>query len=142
MIRRPPRSTRTHTLFPYPTLFRSYRDARRYSGRGRRGAARAAAGTAGRMSGHPRKGRPVAFAPITPESVQPDPVLGLKFTIEARHGGTVLIDMTGLVPRPLAIAFAGALRRSSALGGPIGAASVIKPYRSEEHTSELPSLTR
>src|SRR3546814_14142969 len=36
--------------------------------------------------------------------------------------------MTGLVPRPLAIAFAGALRRSSALGGPIGAASVIKQY--------------
>src|SRR3546814_4497577 len=25
MIRRPPRSTRTDTLFPYPTLFRSYR---------------------------------------------------------------------------------------------------------------------
>src|SRR3546814_20773051 len=24
MIRRPPRSTRTHTLFPYTTLFRSY----------------------------------------------------------------------------------------------------------------------
>src|SRR3546814_15872812 len=23
MLRRPPRSTRTHTLFPYPTLFRS-----------------------------------------------------------------------------------------------------------------------
>ena len=64
------------------------------------------------MSGHPRKGRPVAFAPITPESVQPDPVLGLKFTIEARHGGTVLIDMTGLVPRPLAIAFAGAGQQS------------------------------
>src|SRR3546814_15263484 len=115
MIRRPPRSTLTDTLFPYPTLFRStsawprephhhlylprsYRDARRYSGRGRRGAARAAAGTAGRMSGHPRKGRPVAFAPITPESVPPDPVLRLKFTIEARPGGTVLHDMTGPVP--------------------------------------------
>src|SRR3546814_13773746 len=26
MIRRPPRSTRTDTLFPYPTLFRSGRD--------------------------------------------------------------------------------------------------------------------
>src|SRR3546814_5212320 len=26
MIRRPPRSTRTDTLFPYPTLFRSKRD--------------------------------------------------------------------------------------------------------------------
>src|SRR3546814_1437709 len=25
MSRRPPRSTRTHTLFPYPSLFRSYR---------------------------------------------------------------------------------------------------------------------
>src|SRR3546814_8310191 len=27
MIRRPPRSTRTDTLFPYTTLFRSYEDA-------------------------------------------------------------------------------------------------------------------
>jgi hypothetical protein len=36
--------------------------------------------------------------------------------------------MTGLHPRSLAIAFAGALRRSAALGGPIGAASVIKQY--------------
>src|SRR3546814_6992896 len=26
MVRRPPRSTRTDTLFPYPTLFRSRRD--------------------------------------------------------------------------------------------------------------------
>src|SRR3546814_15792691 len=30
MIRRPPRSTRTDTLFPYTTLFRSYQ--RRYRG--------------------------------------------------------------------------------------------------------------
>src|SRR3546814_1110872 len=29
MIRRPPRSTRTDTLFPYTTLFRSLRDGRR-----------------------------------------------------------------------------------------------------------------
>src|SRR3546814_3551324 len=29
MIRRPPRSTRTDTLFPYTTLFRSHRDRRR-----------------------------------------------------------------------------------------------------------------
>src|SRR3546814_1351679 len=28
MIRRPPRSTRTDTLFPYTTLFRSVRDAK------------------------------------------------------------------------------------------------------------------
>src|SRR3546814_10613676 len=37
MIRRPPRSTRTDTLFPYTTLFRSYhRQARRHSLRGER----------------------------------------------------------------------------------------------------------
>src|SRR3546814_8722048 len=33
MIRRPPRSTRTDTLFPYTTLFRSHH-VRDYSGRG------------------------------------------------------------------------------------------------------------
>src|SRR3546814_3549619 len=38
MIRRPPRSTRTDTLFPYTTLFRSHRRARvRTDGRARRG---------------------------------------------------------------------------------------------------------
>src|SRR3546814_5744886 len=34
MIRRPPRSTRTDTLFPYTTLFRSYRDRRATDGAG------------------------------------------------------------------------------------------------------------
>src|SRR3546814_848289 len=118
-----PRESRHHLY-----LSRSYRDPRRYGGCGRRGAAGAVAGTAGRMSKRPRQGRPVAFATITPERPQPDPVLGLKFTIEARHGGTVPVDMTALDPRPLSIAFAGALRRSAALGGSIGAASVIKQY--------------
>src|SRR3546814_2553131 len=32
MIRRPPRSTRTDTLFPYTTLFRSTKSKRRVSG--------------------------------------------------------------------------------------------------------------
>src|SRR3546814_5860138 len=36
MIRRPPRSTRTDTLFPYTTLFRSYRVARQRFLGGRR----------------------------------------------------------------------------------------------------------
>src|SRR3546814_15057904 len=35
MIRRPPRSTRTDTLFPYTTLFRSGRYLRAHSGGGR-----------------------------------------------------------------------------------------------------------
>src|SRR3546814_5171092 len=34
MIRRPPRSTRTDTLFPYTTLFRSQHDARATPGEG------------------------------------------------------------------------------------------------------------
>src|SRR3546814_15703033 len=33
MTRRPPRSTRTYTLFPYPTLFRSWRGGRRLAPR-------------------------------------------------------------------------------------------------------------
>src|SRR3546814_2093363 len=33
MIRRPPRSTRTDTLFPYTTLFRSVRDKPHYGAR-------------------------------------------------------------------------------------------------------------
>src|SRR3546814_8385732 len=41
MIRRPPRSTRTDTLFPYTTLFRSvFNSARNESGAGRRAGAR------------------------------------------------------------------------------------------------------
>src|SRR3546814_2078195 len=40
MIRRPPRSTRTDTLFPYTTLFRSRRRGNNGSGRGCRRAAR------------------------------------------------------------------------------------------------------
>src|SRR3546814_5210397 len=46
MIRRPPRSTRTDTLFPYTTLFRSAmrRQARPASGRCARTAGRGAAG--------------------------------------------------------------------------------------------------
>src|SRR3546814_2889082 len=38
MIRRPPRSTRTDTLFPYTTLFRSHEE-RAHPRRGRRGEA-------------------------------------------------------------------------------------------------------
>src|SRR3546814_11062152 len=51
MIRRPPRSTRTDTLFPYTTLFRSGQNAvRRYSAIGDEGlhAARSGSGKAAR----------------------------------------------------------------------------------------------
>src|SRR3546814_4093041 len=47
MIRRPPRSTRTDTLFPYTTLFRSRRHRRRRRHRSRPGSARGRAGGGG-----------------------------------------------------------------------------------------------
>src|SRR3546814_14150398 len=58
MIRRPPRSTRTDTLFPYTTLFRSQDRARRHPrrddglGRFRRGFGRQAPHGAGRRPVH------------------------------------------------------------------------------------------
>src|SRR3546814_12083056 len=65
MIRRPPRSTRTDTLFPYTTLFRSYRVAA-YAGRAgrplfRRSAPAAAARGRRRIrKGAARRARPDA----------------------------------------------------------------------------------
>src|SRR3546814_5693095 len=56
MIRRPPRSTRTDTLFPYTTLFRSARARRRRAVRGR--------GRHPRVSDGAR--RPAAGAPLPP----------------------------------------------------------------------------
>jgi len=100
------------------------------------------------MNERPRRGRPIAFAPVTmPAPAQPDPVAGLRFTIDALYGGTVLIDMTGHNPRPLAIAFAGALRRFAALGGSIGAADGIRDYLVVYHhffawlADEVPGVT-
>jgi hypothetical protein len=82
------------------------------------------------MTGRPRKGAPVRFAPadgIVPAHAG-DPVLGLRFNIEARYGGSVEVDLTDVHPRPFAIAFAGALRRQSELGGSLGARSTIKAH--------------
>jgi len=82
------------------------------------------------VTGRPRKGTAVRFAPadgVVPPHVS-DRVLGLRFNIEARYGGTLEVDLTGVHPRPFAIAFAGALRRQSELGGPLGARSTIKQH--------------
>src|SRR3546814_1624499 len=57
MIRRPPRSTRTDTLFPYTTLFRSREAMRRHRRAGRR-AARGSRKSA-RRTGRGRRREPV-----------------------------------------------------------------------------------
>src|SRR3546814_9697605 len=71
MIRRPPRSTRTDTLFPYTTLFRSSR-AQSKSGRGRRSSAagtkRANTGNTGKAIGSPRGPNVDQFWAITASS--------------------------------------------------------------------------
>src|SRR3546814_15194859 len=64
MIRRPPISTRTDTLFPYTTLFRSHRGAARPRRHGRR-VSRRAAGT-----GAPHGGAQAA-APAPPGCAAP-----------------------------------------------------------------------
>lgn len=82
------------------------------------------------MTGRPRKGTPVRFDRadgIAPEQ-ESDTVVGLRFTIEARYGGTVDVDLAGIHQRALAIAFAGALRRQSEPGGALGARSTIKQH--------------
>lgn len=82
------------------------------------------------MTERPRKGTSVRFAPtdgIAPAHAS-DPVLGLRFNIGARYGGTVEVDLGDVHPRPFAIAFAGALRRQSELGGSLGARSTIKQH--------------
>ena len=82
------------------------------------------------MTDRPRNGRPVTFRweNSLPACSSSDPILGLRFTIEAAYGGRVLVDLIDLQPRRLAIGFAGALRRAAEPGGSIGAASVVKQH--------------
>src|SRR3546814_6321616 len=69
MIRRPPRSTRTDTLFPYTTLFRSGRGRRGRPPPARRHRPRAPAPPAGGRQAPRRKppGRPPPFPPRSEE---------------------------------------------------------------------------
>src|SRR3546814_2910253 len=107
MIRRPPRSTRTDTLFPYTTLFRSARPD------GDSGVAAVGAGRTRRGAGTAARTGSGALGPVA------DP---------ARPEG--------------AGAGRGAGRRRWTLCAAGGARRVPCTGRSEEHTSELPSLMR
>src|SRR3546814_8067996 len=121
MIRRPPRSTRTDTLFPYTTLFRS-------SNRQVRG------GTTARFDAHlrprpgqadtmPRRSRRSASGPrIRPED--------LRSSLENNHG------FPDRLPMSLRIHAQG--RRVALLAFPRPRSMA----RTEEHKSELQSLMR
>src|SRR3546814_7432232 len=119
MIRRPPRSTRTDTLFPYTTLFRSHDDK--------------------------DEGRAAGYSPSTMPSLvrQHDAFAsGVGAAFEAGTGApdavqpTRHLDHVHLVPER----FQRRPRRlQGGSGFRVGGAVAV---RSEEHTSELQSLMR
>src|SRR3546814_6868485 len=115
MIRRPPRSTRTDTLFPYTTLFRS-------------GCVEHGVGP-GLLQGIPGHGRIAAVA-------QDRHVLDLREVAAQLRLGRDQRQLVDLQQRDLARAVLGALPAQLQADRPACAG------RSEEHTSELQSLMR
>src|SRR3546814_9839957 len=113
MVRLPPRSTRTDTLFPYTTLFRS-KPAARFGPAGARHSHRAAADLL-------RSLRDAAL----PACIRAHPCQH-----SVRHGGR----------DRLALGF-GRISVGSSVGG-IYRPAWHRGARSEEHTSELQSLMR
>src|SRR3546814_4307333 len=139
MIRRPPRSTRTDTLFPYTTLFRSADGADRLAAADPR---------------HPQAADHRAAAEVLPQ----DPAAAVADRAH-RTGvgfsglrGRAVLGRPGLGPAAVA-AGAEAHRRGAGLPRRPGRGSVQADQRlgdhqspdrkrSEEHTSELQSLMR
>src|SRR3546814_8508995 len=113
MIRRPPRSTRTDTLFPYTTLFRSLDQH-----------ALAQVGDADGSARRLVRGR----QPLVP---------GLVHLALQAHVGDV--ERRG---EQLALAAAGLGEDLLDLGERLGGLDFHRGLRSEEHTSELQSLMR
>src|SRR3546814_7198561 len=121
MIRRPPRSTRTDTLFPYTTLFRSVLEAFRH--------------------------HDLLIAPATPCAA---PLLGQPtITVDGEEVPTRA--NIGLLTQPLSFIGLPIVTVPIAGGAlPIGVQIIAPPWhearalqaRSEEHTSELQSLMR
>src|SRR3546814_2188871 len=124
MIRRPPRSTRTDTLFPYTTLFRSARAARRlHVVRTADDRLRMQMKTVRATFGHDVD---PAIAHLQTAAAQ-IPVLGARIALDVRvdtHAQDIESRRKSMQPvkRPIA----GIAQRIIWLG----------PFRSEEHTSE------
>src|SRR3546814_2077646 len=121
MIRRPPRSTRTDTLFPYTTLFRSVGQLAHHAGGQVRGDREAQADVAGHRA-----------ARVEACGVEADQLAG---EVDQRAAGVARIDRgVGLdeVLEAHARHVAAADRGDDARGHRLA--------RSEEHTSELQSL--
>src|SRR3546814_1110233 len=133
MIRRPPRSTRTDTLFPYTTLFRSLHEV-----------------FAAEPDG---AGSAAGFASMLAQMLGGGIIWLREERVERQAGGLyapglreIGIDparlILGLLPDPLAVLRAAA----DVVRCPEAGVAVVElwrnPRRSEEHTSELQSLMR
>src|SRR3546814_9435040 len=113
MIRRPPRSTRTDTLFPYTTLFRSWTHELKWLARLNSNLARWFTGI----------------------EIHPGARIGRRFFID--HGMGVVIGETAEIGEDVT------LYHGVTLGGVSWNKGKRHPtLRSEEHTSELQSLMR
>src|SRR3546814_3839474 len=132
MIRRPPRSTRPDTLFPYTTLFRSRREQSGVRSRSDDGDAQH-----GRRDRSPGLAADTAAADGAPGARNDD------------HGGAGRGFQSGLFAEAAPMSFDAAILDHHVaplrpfLDAPDVTELVInRPCRSEEHTSELQSLMR
>src|SRR3546814_4087738 len=116
MIRRPPASTRTDTLFPYTTLFRSPNTEHKLSfGQG--------------CMIHNHRPRDLFIKPISRWHENDCPRLKESFTVQLTTREPIGIILTQRLPRI-----------STSANGRL--VQLINIKRSEEHTSELQSLMR
>src|SRR3546814_8330305 len=141
MIRRPPRSTRTDTLFPYTTLFRSSKNRpARVIGAPRLRRPYCVQGSSGPLCCRLRRNRPgppqrgrhaaaerAALRPIRCAGVETAPLPAPPAVAARLLSATPLRRLSPARPRPRPARFR---------------AEVEWPARSEEHTSELQSLMR
>src|SRR3546814_9917158 len=148
MIRRPPRSTRTDTLFPYTTLFRSTSCTNTSNP-----SVLIAAGLVARKAralGLERK--PWVKSSLAPGSqVVTDYLVkaGLQEDLDSigfnlvGYGCTTCIGNSGPLPEPISKAInENDLVASAVLSGNRNFEGSVSPDRSEEHTYELQSLMR
>src|SRR3546814_4177498 len=141
IIRRPPRSTRTDTLFPYTTLFRSQQTGRSCVAIARRAAVHSASlgGALQQIAGVFERRRADFDAALHPCEFG-DALIGFQCA-DARVG---LLFLHLLVDREMRMPLCGDLRQMRDAHHLALAAqgAQLLADRSEEHTSELQSLMR
>src|SRR3546814_2569365 len=137
MIRRPPRSTRTDTLFPYTTLFRSVEEAGGVRAAGQQGAGEAHVqiGDLGEQHGIGSPANGPATGSMDPNRKPARPLLPWTRFFLGLH-------LPRLRGRPPTTAARSHPRESREESDRWHSNFPRCPRRSEEHTSELQSLMR